>query len=285
LKGEKILQTKDNHQHQNSDLEKQGINTEMSTLPKEEAFSENYQLVWEDHFHKSEIDENKWCFIEGGWGFGNEESQYYTARKENARIENGQLVLEARQEAYDGMQYTSAKLTTQGKAAWKYGKFTIRAKLPEGQGIWPAIWMMPVDMDLYSGWPACGEIDIMELIGHQPGTVYGTLHYGVPHTYTGEHYSLPGNQKFSDDFHEFTLEWEPDEFRWYVDDVLYATQKSWFSKDIGTDLPHPGEAPFDREFYLQVNLAVGGKWPGYPDRTTKFPQQMTIDYIKVFQRN
>lgn len=257
---------------------------EMMTLSKIEDTSQKWELVWEDSFSGGEIDPGKWNFVEGGWGFGNEESQYYTARKENARIENGTLVLEARQEEYEGMAYTSAKLTTKGKAAWTYGRFSIRAKLPEGQGIWPAIWMMPEDMERYSGWPACGEIDIMEQIGHQPDTVYGTLHYGVPHTYTGESYKLPGNEKFSDDFHVFTLEWEPGEFRWYVDGVLYATQNEWFSTSIETGKPHGGNAPFDREFYMQFNLAVGGKWPGYPDETTQFPQRMTIDYIRVYKK-
>lgn len=258
-------------------------NKEMITLSKLGDWQQ-WNLIWEETFKLPEIDTGKWNFVEGGWGFGNEESQYYTARKENARVENGMLILEARQEAYEKMGYTSAKLTTKGKAAWTYGRFSIRAKLPEGQGIWPAIWMMPEDMERYTGWPACGEIDIMEQIGHQPGTVYGTLHYGLPHTYTGENYTLPGNAKFSDDFHVFTLDWEPGEFRWYVDGVLYARQNKWFSKPGKTGENVPRYAPFDREFYLQLNLAVGGKWPGYPDETTTFPQQMMIDYIKVYQK-
>lgn len=259
------------------------LNNEMITLSKYENPKE-WELIWEDSFSLPEIDSSKWNFVEGGWGYGNEESQFYTARQENARIEDGMLVLEARQEEYKEMPYTSAKLTTKGKAAWKYGRFSIRAKLPEGQGIWPAIWMMPEDMERYTGWPACGEIDIMEQIGHQPDTVYGTLHYGVPHTYTGESYKLPENGKFSDDFHVFTLDWEPGEFRWYVDGVLYAVQNEWFSKAIGTEVEQAGSAPFDREFYMQFNLAVGGKWPGYPDETTQFPQQLTIDYIRVYKK-
>lgn len=260
------------------------LNREMMALSNQEEDSRQWRLIWEDSFNLSEIDQNKWNFVEGGTGFGNEESQYYTNRKENARIENGLLVIEARAEEYKGMEYTSAKLTTKEKAAWAYGKFSIRAKLPEGQGIWPAIWMMPEDMEKYSGWPACGEIDIMELIGHQPDRVYGTLHYGMPHTYTGESYQLPGNKKFSEDFHEFTLIWEPGEFKWFVDDVLYARQNRWFSKEEGKAEAKRGFAPFDREFYLQLNLAVGGKWPGYPDETTEFPQRMTIDYVRVYER-
>ncbi|RSD26799.1 glycoside hydrolase family 16 protein [Mesobacillus subterraneus] len=169
------------------------LNTEMMALSKTEG---SWRLVWEDSFSEPVINQDKWNFVEGGWGFGNEESQFYTARAENARIEDGKLILEARKEAYQGMEYTSAKLTTRGKAAWKYGRFSISAKLPEGQGIWPAIWMMPEDMERYTGWPACGEIDIMEQIGHEPGTVYGTLHYGVPHTYTSKSYSSRTRQNF-----------------------------------------------------------------------------------------
>ncbi|MBS8266188.1 glycoside hydrolase family 16 protein [Mesobacillus boroniphilus] len=262
-------------------VNKDKINKEMMTLSKTEA---EWKLIWEENFSLPDIDESKWNFVVAGNGFGNEESQYYTRRKENARIENSMLVLEARVEEYKGLDYTSAKITTKGKAAWTYGRFSIRAKLPEGQGIWPAIWMMPEDMEQYTGWPACGEIDIMELIGHQAGTVYGTLHYGMPHTYTGENYKLPQGKKFFEDFHVFTLDWEPGEFRWYVDDVLYARQTEWFSKASESEEQQPGFAPFDREFYLQLNLAVGGKWPGYPDETTQFPQRMTVDYIKVYKR-
>jgi beta-glucanase (GH16 family) len=258
--------------------------SEMVTLSTSGRGSQQWKLVWEDCFDLAEVNGDKWNFTEEGSGFGNNESQYYTARPDNARVEDGMLVLEARQEDFSGLAYTSAKLTTKGKADWKYGRFSIRARLPEGQGIWPAIWMMPADMERYSSWPACGEIDIMEQIGHQPGTVHGTLHYGLPHTYTGTSYTLPDNKKFSEDFHVFTLDWEPGEFRWYVDDVLYATQKEWFSKSSESGIQHEGHAPFDREFYLQLNLAVGGKWPGYPDETTVFPQRMVVDYVKVYQK-
>jgi beta-glucanase (GH16 family) len=257
-------------------------NTKMIALSSN-GDSQKWKLVWEDTFQAPDIDESKWNFVDGGWGFGNEEWQYYTDRSKNARIENNQLVIEAHKETYKENSYTSAKLTTQGKADWKYGRFSIRAKLPEGQGIWPAVWMMPTDMEKYSGWPACGEIDIMESVGHKPETVHGTLHYGVPHTYTGDSFTLPEG-KFSDDFHVFTLEWEPTEFRWYVDDVLYQKQNTWFSKNSNDGTNYEFPAPFNREFYLQLNLAVGGKWPGYPDETTSFPQRMVIDYIKVFQR-
>ncbi|WP_246944886.1 family 16 glycosylhydrolase [Bacillus pinisoli] len=261
------------------------VNYKLITLTEGDIQPAHWKLVWEDSFLDSEIDEKNWNFVDSGGGFGNKELQYYTPRKHNARLDEQILVLEAHKETWKEHPYTSAKLTTKGKQSWTYGRFSIRAKLPEGQGIWPAIWMMPEDMELYSGWPSCGEIDIMEIVGHKPETVHGTLHYGVPHTYTGESYTLPNGQKFSDDFHEFTLDWEPEEFRWYVDGILYAKQTNWFSindKD-GTAVKYP--APFNRDFYLQVNLAVGGKWPGYPDETTTFPQQMLIDSIKVYKKH
>ncbi|XQY92691.1 family 16 glycosylhydrolase [Metabacillus sp. HB246100] len=256
----------------------------MVTLTDDDITPHSWIEVWEDTFTEARIDESKWNFVDGGNGFGNEEWQYYTNREKNARIQNQQLILEAHEERYEGNRYTSAKLTTKGKASWTYGRFSIKAKLPEGQGIWPAIWMMPSDMETYSGWPACGEIDIMELIGHDMSTVHGTIHYGNPHTYTGEAYKLPKSEKFSDDFHVFTVEWEPGEFRWYVDDILFAKQTEWFTTSERTQAGKK-YAPFDRDFYLQLNLAVGGKWPGYPDETTVFPQQMIIDYIKVYQKH
>lgn len=260
------------------------MNFKLITLTKGDIQAEHWTLVWEDSFLNSEIDESKWNFVDSGGGFGNEELQYYTPQNKNARIEQQSLVIEAHKEKWKEHPYTSAKLTTKGKNSWTYGRFSIRAKLPEGQGIWPAIWMMPEDMECYTGWPSCGEIDIMEIVGHEPQTVYGTLHYGVPHTYTGESYTLANNQKFSDGFHVFTLDWEPEEFRWYVDGILYAKQTDWFTTNSLNERKRRFPAPFNRNFYLQLNLAVGGKWPGYPDDSTIFPQQMIVDYIKVYQK-
>jgi beta-glucanase (GH16 family) len=241
-----------------------------------------YKLVWEENFDSEKINVNHWNFIECGCGFGNNEHQFYTARPENAFIKDGKLVIQALKEEYEGRPYTSAKLTTRNKFEWTYGRFEFKAKLPFGQGLWPAIWMMPADEEMYSGWPMCGEIDIMEQVGHEPGTVLGTIHYGNPHTYTGDKYTLPNGESFADDFHVFTLDWEPGEFRWYVDGVHYLTQNKWFSNVDGEEMPYP--APFNRDFYLQLNVAVGGNLPGYPDETTTFPQTMEIDYIKVYQK-
>ncbi|TFH04613.1 MAG: glycoside hydrolase family 16 protein, partial [Spirochaetales bacterium] len=154
-----------------------------------------------------------------------------------------------------------------------------RARLPEGQGIWPAIWMLPTDSE-YGGWAASGEIDIMELVGHIPGRVHGTLHFGGEwpnNTSIGDSFKLTGGRRFSEEFHVFTLIWEPGVFRWYVDGEHYQTRKFW--RTSGHDFP----APFDRRFHLLLNVAVGGNWPGTPNETTVFPQEMVVDYVRVYQ--
>ena len=244
---------------------------------------DKWEVVWKDNFDGQTIDESKWNFVQGGGGYGNHELQNYTNHPDNARVEDGHLVIQAKKEPFGTEQYTSAKLTTQGKGDWTYGRYEIRAKLPKGKGMWPAIWMMPSDYNLYTGWPASGEIDVMELLGDNPNKVYGTLHYGLPWKHTGTDYSLPNNQSFADDYHTFTLDWEPGEMRWYVDGVLYQKQNNWYSKEADAAAPFTYPAPFDRDFYLQLNLAVGGDWPGNPDITTLFPQQMDVDYVKVYQ--
>ncbi|MDP4552182.1 carbohydrate binding domain-containing protein [Alkalihalobacillus macyae] len=251
-------------------------------LKKSDIQKEEWNLVWEDEFNGESINEDKWNFVQGGGGYGNNEWQNYTNREKNARVEDGSLVIEAHKEDFGGNDYTSAKLTTQNKGDWTYGRYEIKAKLPKGQGMWPAIWMMPTDYELYSGWPATGEIDIMELLGHDPDTVHGTLHYGKPWKNTGESYDLPVGD-FSDEFHTFTLDWEPGEFRWYVDGILYAKQNDWFTKNENEAAAYTYPAPFDRNFFLQLNLAVGGNWPGYPDESTNFPNQMLVDYVKVYE--
>lgn len=244
---------------------------------------EEWTLVWNDEFDGAAIDLAKWEHEVNAEGGGNNELQYYTARAENSFVAGGHLVIRALREAYTGpegtREYTSARLRTKFKGDWLYGRFEIRARLPRGQGIWPAIWMLPTDW-VYGGWAASGEIDIMELVGHQPDKVYGTLHYGGPwprNVHSGSSYTLPAGA-FSDAFHVFALEWEPREFRWYVDGLHYQTQNEWRTENA----PYP--APFDRRFHLLLNLAVGGNWPGNPDATTVFPQEMRVDYVRVYQR-
>lgn len=243
---------------------------------------DGWDCVWHDEFDSAFIDTSKWEFEVNGWGGGNHELQYYTDRAVNAYTDNGSLVIQALKEPYTGpdgtRQYTSARLRTKFKGDWKYGRFDIYAKLPFGQGLWPAIWMLPTDW-VYGGWAASGEIDIMELLGQQPNRVYGTLHYGgVPpeNTHTGTDFTLP-NGSFSSDYHLFTLIWEPNKFEWYVDDSLYLTQTEWYTNAVG----YP--APFDQRFHMLLNVAVGGDWPGAPNATTVWPQQMQVDYVRVYQ--
>jgi len=242
-----------------------------------------WNLVWSDEFNGANIDLTKWEHEVNGEGGGNNELQYYTDRDVNSFVEDGKLVIRALKETYTGpdgtRDYTSARLRTKYKGDWKYGRFEISAKLPIGQGLWPAIWMLPTDW-VYGGWAASGEIDIMELLGQDPVRVYGTLHYGGEwpnNTQSGNSYVLT-NGSFTSTFHVFTLEWEENKFRWYVDGILYQTQSSWYSAN--GDYP----APFDQRFHLLLNVAVGGNWPGNPDNTTTLPQSMIVDYVKVYKK-
>jgi beta-glucanase (GH16 family) len=243
-----------------------------------------WDLVWNDEFDGTTIDFTKWEHEVNGQGGGNNELQYYTDRELNSLIDDGKLVIRALKETYTGpdgtREYTSARLRTKNKGDWKYGRFEIRAKLPIGQGLWPAIWMLPTDW-VYGGWAASGEVDIMEMLGHEPQKVYGTLHYGGQYpnnVHSGDSYSLYVGS-FSSTYHTFALEWEENEFRWYVDDVLYLTQTSWST----TNAPYP--APFDQRFHILLNIAVGGNWPGNPDQTTTFPQTMIVDYVRVYKKS
>ena len=244
---------------------------------------EGWKLVWNDEFERPDIDPSKWGFEENAQGGGNSELQYYTSRPENAYIHNGSLVIQALKETYTGpegtREYTSARLRTKNKGDWKYGYIEVRAKLPFGRGMWPAIWMLPTHW-VYGGWAASGEIDIMEMVGHETNKVYGTLHYGGEYpdnVHTGDAYVLPSGDS-SDGFHVFTLVWEANSFKWYVDGTFYQSQTQWYSSK--------GEypAPFDQFFHLLLNVAVGGNWPGNPDNSTVFPQKMSVDYVRVFQK-
>lgn len=237
-----------------------------------------WELVWADEFAQadgSRPDPAKWGYDTGGWGWGNNEWQYYTDRAENARIEGGQLVIEAREESHLGSNYTSARLLTKGKWAWTYGRIEARIKVPRGQGIWPAFWMLGADFDTV-GWPDCGEIDVMEHIGREPKNVYGTIHGPE---YSGGN-SVGGSRTFDadvgDDFHVFAVEWEENVIRWHVDGIHYFS---------ATPASLEGETwVFDHPHFLLLNVAVGGNWPGYPDASTVFPQQMLVDYVRVYAR-
>jgi beta-glucanase (GH16 family) len=242
----------------------------------------SYSLVWQDEFSQpdgSAPDPEKWNYSTGGGGWGNGELENYTDRRGNSYIQDGMLVIQAEQEEYMGRKYTSARLNTMLKGDWKYGLFEIRAKLPTTQGIWPAFWLLPSDITRYGSWPASGEIDIMELVGKTPGRVSGTLHFGNPHRWITGQYDLPDGADFSEDFHVFALEWTPAGISWYVDEKPYQTVDQWFTSVENSPFP----APFDVPFYLIMNVAVGGSFPGAPDSTSVFPQKMYVDYVRVFQ--
>ena len=237
--------------------------------------AQHWQLVWNDEFDGPEIDRARWRLEDGYTGASNGELELYTARPENIRLENGVLVIEAHQEMRAGFRYTSGRLTTKGLHAWTYGRFEARIRIPHGQGMWPAFWLLGDDVSRV-GWPACGEIDIMENIGREPTTVRGTIHgpgYCGDDGVWSDYFLSEG--RFANDFHVFAIEWEPGQVRWYVDGNLFSTRRP---EDVG------GEWVFEHPFFVILNLAVGGHWPGYPDETTVFPQRMLVDYVRVFQR-
>ena len=244
-----------------------------------------YDLLWHDEFDGSALDESIWNYEPHEPGWTNEELQEYTTSTDNVFLRDGKLVIKAIKTEKDGGDYyTSGKVTAQNKKDFTYGKVVARAKVPAGQGLWPAIWMMPQDEQHYGQWPKCGEIDIMEVLGSRLETAYGTLHYGAPHAEQQGTYVLEDGTTFADDFHEYSVEWEPGEMRWYIDGNLYHTVNDWFTAVEGEDeKPYP--APFDQPFFVQMNLAVGGTWPGNPDATTDFDKaEFEIDYVRVYQK-
>ena len=256
--------------------------------PKRPQGRSGWTLVWSDEFSTqdgSSPDSTKWTYDLGGKGWGNHELESYTNRKENARIENGNLVITALKESYTGADgvtrdYTSARLKTQGLFVQSYGRIEARIKIPAGQGMWPAFWMLGEDIPTV-GWPKCGEIDIMENIGKEPGINHGSLHGPSSTNSTSDltaTITLPAGQKLSDDFHVYTAEWEPGTVRFYLDANLYATFTA-------AQWPAGGTWVFDHRFFLILNVAVGGDWPGSPDATTVFPQTMLVDYVRVYKRN
>jgi beta-glucanase (GH16 family) len=255
------------------------------------AFAQTtWTLAWSDEFNGSAgsaVDGSKWVAEVGNGsnGWGNHQREYDTNSTKNASMDGaGNLVITAIKESlgkkyrcwYGECQYTSARLKTQGKFEQAYGRFEARIKLPYGQGMWPAFWMLGNNIQT-AGWPACGEIDIMENIGREPSIVHGTIH-GPGYSGAngiGSQYALTTGA-FSDAFHVFAVEWEPNQIRWYVDGNLYQTRTP-------ADLP-PGSAwVFDHPHFVLLNLAVGGYWPGDPDTTTVFPQKMYVDYVRVYR--
>lgn len=239
--------------------------------------AQTYELIWSDEFDYTGLpDDSKWNYDVGGDGWGNNELQYYTKnRTENARVENGHLIIQAHKETYGGKSYTSARLITKTKGDWKYGRIEIKAKLPGGRGTWPAIWMLPTDW-AYGGWPASGEIDIMESVGYDPGKIYGTVHTeAYNHSLGTQRGSSIMIADAESNYHLYAIEWDENKIDFFVDDTKYFTfsnQGDWT------------KWPFDKRFHLILNIAIGGDWGGIQGVDNNiFPVQMEVDYVRVYQ--
>ncbi|MEK4345930.1 carbohydrate binding domain-containing protein [Paenibacillus sp. FSL P4-0184] len=277
-------------------------NTSKTTLPVATSASSSsgnggptptndpWTLVWGDEFNEGSIDPTKWTYDLGDGsqfnnpGWGNNEKQWYTSDEKNAKVQDGNLVITARKEAVSGKEYTSSRLKTKGLFSKKYGKFEIRAKAPTGKGYWPAIWMLPENYE-YGNWASSGEIDIMEGWGSRPNTVAGTIHYGGEwpnNVYSGKEYVFPKDTSI-EQYHTYSIEWEPGEIRWYVDGNLFLTKNDWYSISNGQPANNAYPAPFNQEFHLLLNLAVGGNFDGDPTPETVFPKSMQVDYVRVYE--
>ena len=243
-------------------------------LPAQEK---QWKLVWSDEFNEDGLpDSTKWNYDVGGHGWGNNELQFYTSkRKQNARVETGRLIIEARKEKWEGKEYTSTRLITKGKGDWQYGKIDVAAKLPEGLGTWPAIWMLASTTPLR--WPDDGEIDIMEHVGFDPAKVHGSVH-------CKKYYHSIGTQKtgnimvpdFSKKFHVYSVEWNKDSVKVSVDGNVYF---KFANERSGNDA-----WPFDNKMHLLLNIAVGGNWGGQKGVDEKiWPRRMEVDYVRVYQ--
>jgi beta-glucanase (GH16 family) len=270
-----------------------------------------WKLVWSDEFEGREVDRGKWDFDIGNgfydyknhtWipGWGNEELQYYTSEPENVTVANGHLTIRAVKAPLHGCGYTSARLKTKARDgrllfAKTYGRIEFRARVPWGKGLWPALWMLPAD-DAYGGWAASGEIDLMEIVGEKPHEVLNSIHFGSTYpkrTLITTVHPLPGGSTVSD-WHTYAVEWEPGEIRFFVDDVQTCTHDHWWScsklkHGAGVEARreadlNPWPAPFDQPFYLVMNVAVGGNFPGAPNEQTRFPAELVVDYVRVYER-
>ena len=270
-----------------------------------------WTLVWNDEFEGDFVDPHKWDFDIGNgffdyknhlWiaGWGNEELQYYTPDPRNVFVKDSQLTIRAVKESLHGCGYTSARLKTRQRDGTPlfskcYGKFEFRAKVPWGKGLWPALWLLPLD-DAYGGWAASGEIDVMEIAGEKPNEVLSSIHFGSTYPMRSlitHIYPLPNGSSVAD-WHVYAVEWEPGEIRFYVDGVHTCTRDHWWScsktrDDQGVEPKraadlNPWPAPFDQPFYLVMNVAVGGNFPGVPNTATHFPAEMVVDYVRVYDR-
>ncbi len=259
------------------------LNTADAKTKTEKLSYKGYTKVWEDNFDGNALNMKDWNVETHEPGWVNAELQEYT-ESGNIKVSDGKLtIIPKRTKNADGTySYTSGRINTQNKHDFKYGIMEARMKFPKGQGYLPAFWMMPTNENLYGQWPKCGEIDIAEVMGQDTKKIYGTIHYGEPHAQSqGTEVLKKGN--FADDWHTCAVEWEPGSIKWYVDGVLYHEEHSWFTKTPGQgEVTYP--APFDQNFYIIFNLAIGGSWVGYPDKTTDYNSNFQVDYVKVYQK-
>lgn len=250
------------------------------------ADEQEYTLKWADNFDGDELNRDDWNVETHDPAWVNEELQAYVDSEKNIYVEDGNLVLRPiRTKSADGKEViTSGRVNTQGKHDFTYGLFEVRAKVPTGKGFLPAFWMMPTNENLYGQWPRCGEIDAMEVMGQETNKLYGTIHYGNPHSEKQGTYTLEDGS-FADDYHTFACDWQPGKITWYVDGIKYHEADDWYSTTVGQGtVAYP--APFDQPFYAILNLAVGGKWVGYPDADTTINNEaFIIDYVKIFQKD
>ncbi len=245
---------------------------------------DGYELKWQEDFNGTELDRNSWNVELHERGWVNNELQEYVDSEENIVVRDGKLILKPVTKNKKKKLYTSGRVNTQNKHDFKYGIIECSAKVPKGKGFLPAFWMMPTDEQLYGQWPLCGEIDIMEVLGNDTSRSYGTVHYGSPHAESQGSIQL-GEDAFSDGFHLFSCEWEPGRITWYVDGEQIHTENDWFTKPVGQkEKPYP--APFNQPFYIILNLAVGGDWPGDPAKNADYIDSAAfeIDYVKVYQK-
>lgn len=234
-----------------------------------------YELLWHDEFDGREIDKTNWTYDLGGGGWGNGEMQIYTDSTDNARVEDGMLVITAQKEALEGggFNFTSARLKTQGLQTFQYGRIEARIKVPEGGGLWPAFWMLGENFPEV-GWPDCGEIDIMEYVGREPDLIIGTLHGPGYSGAVGLSQWNRQDYAIADDFHTYAVEWDEQQISWFYDGEMYST---YTREDVGN---RPWV--FDQPFFIILNLAIGGTLGGIVSPDTEFPAQYQIDYVRVF---
>ena len=244
---------------------------------------EGWALVWNDEFDGPALNLEKWSFEIGGHGWGNNELQYYSDDDSTAFIQDGKLVIRADlvpqgTGSSDNLRYfSSARLRTSGKGDWRYGRIEVKAKLALGQGIWPAIWMLPTEW-MYGGWPESGEIDIMEHVGYDPGRVHGSIHTGsYNHKINTQRGGSKLLDKISSKFYVYAIEWYEDRIDFLIDDAKYFSFQNDGKNDFNT-------WPFNQRFHLLINIAVGGDWPGSPDETTQFPTEMEVEYVRVYEK-